>query len=42
MSATRIAGRTIREVALEEGLLTPEEADALLDPRRLAHPHDRS
>jgi fumarate hydratase class II len=27
--------RTIREVVIEEGILTPEQADELLDPRRM-------
>lgn len=32
------SGRTIREVAREEGLLPEEELDRLLDPRRLTEP----
>jgi aspartate ammonia-lyase len=32
------AGRSVREVAAAQGLLTPAELDALLDPRRLTEP----
>jgi fumarate hydratase class II len=32
--------RTIREVVLEEGLLTPEQADRVLDPLTLTRPAD--
>jgi fumarate hydratase class II len=28
-------GKTVREVAVEEGFLTPEEADEVLDPARM-------
>jgi len=35
-------GRTIREVAIEEGLLTEAEAREVLDPRRMAHPEGAS
>ncbi len=31
-------GKTIREVVLEQGLLTPEEADRILDPRTMLGP----
>jgi fumarate hydratase class II len=31
-------GRTVREVALEEGILSPAELDRILDPRRQTHP----
>ncbi len=31
-------GRTIREVALEKGYLDADEADAVLDPRRMTEP----
>ncbi len=30
-------GRTIRELAVEEGVLSAEEADAVLDPERMTH-----
>ncbi|NPA31334.1 MAG: class II fumarate hydratase [Chloroflexi bacterium] len=31
-------GRTVKEVVVEMGLLTPEEAERVLDPRRLTEP----
>jgi fumarate hydratase class II len=31
-------GRTLREVVLELGLLSPDEADAALDPSRMLGP----
>jgi len=34
-------GKTIREVVLEMGLLDEEELDKVLDPRRMAYPHDK-
>jgi len=30
-------GRTVREVAVEKGYLTPDEADEVLDPERMTH-----
>jgi fumarate hydratase class II len=33
------SGRTVREVAQEQGVLPREELDAALDPRRQAHPN---
>ena len=35
-------GRTVREVVLEKGYLTPEEADKLLDVRELTNGGIRS
>jgi aspartate ammonia-lyase len=32
------SGRTIREVVMARGLLTPAEAAEILDPRRLTEP----
>jgi fumarate hydratase class II len=32
------SGRSLREVAVASGAVTPEEADDLLDVDRLAHP----
>jgi len=32
------SGRTVREVAADEGVLPPDELDALLDPRRMTEP----
>ena len=32
-------GRTVREVALEQGVLPEDQLDTLLDPRRMTHPH---
>jgi fumarate hydratase class II len=34
----RRSGRTVHEVASEAGVLTPDELDALLDPRRMTEP----
>jgi len=34
------SGRTVREVAEEQGVLSRDELDRALDPRRQAHPHD--
>jgi fumarate hydratase class II len=34
------SGRTVREVAEEEGVLPRDELDAALDPKRQTHPHD--
>ena len=31
-------GKTVREVAIDEGYLTPEEADEVLDPEAMTHP----
>jgi fumarate hydratase class II len=36
--AAQRTGRTVREVAAEERLVSPEELDALLDPRRMTEP----
>jgi fumarate hydratase class II len=35
------SGRTVREVAEEQGVLSREELDAVLDPRRQARPHEQ-
>jgi fumarate hydratase class II len=32
------SGRTVREVALEQGVLSPEDLDAILDPYRMTEP----
>ena len=34
------SGRTVREVAEEQGVLSRDELDRALDPRRQAHPHE--
>jgi fumarate hydratase, class II len=34
------SGRTVREVAEEQGVLARDELDRALDPRRQAHPHE--
>jgi fumarate hydratase class II len=34
------SGRTVREVALEQGVLPRDELDRALDPRRQVHPHE--
>jgi fumarate hydratase class II len=34
------SGRTVREVAEKQGVLSREELDAALDPKRQTHPHD--
>jgi fumarate hydratase class II len=34
------SGRTVREVAEEQGVLPRDELDRALDPRRQAHPHE--
>jgi fumarate hydratase class II len=36
--AARRTGRTVREVAAERGVFSPEELDALLDPQRMTEP----
>ncbi|HKA13943.1 MAG TPA: class II fumarate hydratase [Myxococcota bacterium] len=35
------SGRTVREVAEEQRVLAREELEAVLDPRRQAHPHEK-
>ena len=34
-------GKTVRQVVIEEGILTPEEADKILDPRSMLGPNVR-
>jgi fumarate hydratase class II len=38
---SRASGRPVRDVVVERGLVPVEEIDAILDPRRLARPHDQ-
>jgi fumarate hydratase class II len=32
------SGRTVREVAMEQGVLQPDQLDAVLDPLRMTEP----
>jgi aspartate ammonia-lyase len=37
--AALASGKTLRQVALEQEILSPAEAERVLDPERLANPH---